>query len=355
MSSPFLNETKKARIFQTLYDNSLDLYRTIDLDGTITLCNKTYAEKLGYELNEVLGHSIFEHVADKSFGDLKQTYEHWKKTGCVANSELWLKRKDGTTFPVLLSVSNLYDSKGDLIGSNTVIRDISELSQIKSEVEALKQKKLAIIGELSARISHDLKNPLAVIKSSLDLLYAFDDPSLDKHDKIFQKIDRAVLRISHQIEEVMDYVKPKPLKINSHSIQKILSDVVDGIGKQENVTISLPQNDVKINCDDEKLEIVFTNLFLNAIQAMDNCGTITLQIIEEPNNVKIEVQDSGPGIPEDVKDKVFEPLFTTRQIGTGLGLPSCKAIIEKHGGKISFRTKVGEGTTFVIELPKNPS
>ncbi len=353
MDSPILNETKKAQIFQTLYDNSLDLYRTIDLDGTITLCNKTYAEKLGYEIDEVLGHSIFDHVADKSFQDLKQTYEHWKKTGCVANSELWLKRKNNTTFPVLLSVSNLYDSKGDLIGSNTVIRDISEISQIKSEVEALKQKKLAIIGELSARISHDLKNPLAVIKSSLDLLYAFDDPSLEKHDQIFKKIDRAILRISHQIEEVMDYVKPKPLKINNHSIQKILSDVTDGIGKQENIVINLPQNDVKLNCDDEKLEIVFTNLMLNAIQAMDNRGTITLRIIDGPNNVKIEVEDSGPGIPDEAKNRVFEPLFTTRQIGTGLGLPSCKAIVEKHGGTISFRTEIGKGATFVIDLPKN--
>lgn len=353
MSSSHFGGINKGQVFQTLYDNSPDLYRTIDVDGKIVLCNKTYAEKLGYKMGEIIGNSIFEHVSEKSLQNLKNTFEHWQKTGCVLNSELWLKRKDGTDFPVLLSVNNLHDSNGQVIGSNTVMRDISELLQAKSEINELKMRKLAIIGELSARISHDLKNPLAVIKSSLDLLNAFEDPCLQKHETIFKKINKAVIRISHQVDEVMDYVKPKSLNIAQHSLKKILCDVVDQIDKQDSVIINLPQNDVMINCDDEKLEIVFTNLILNAVQAMNNHGTITLRITDGSQSITIEVEDSGPGIPDEFKDKIFEPLFTTRQIGTGLGLPSCKTIVEKHNGTISFRTVIGKGTVFVIELPKN--
>jgi PAS domain S-box-containing protein len=351
-----LNEDiSKAEVFQSLYDTSPDLYRTIDLDGKIILCNKTYAEKIGFATNEIIGQSIFDHVGQKSHQNLKETFEHWRKTGQVTNNEIWLKRNDGVEFPVLLSANNLLDDNGRLIGSNTVLRDISELTQAKSEIDALKLKKLAIIGELSARISHDLRNPLTTMRTSLELLSVLDNQMVKKHNDVFKKINGAVIRMSHQIDEVMDYVKPKPLDINNYSLKEIIHDVVDQLQKQDNIVINLPQNDVKINCDKEKLEIVLSNLILNAIQAMNYHGVITLRIIDQASSVKIEVEDSGSGIPDELKEKIFEPLFTTRQIGTGLGLPSCKAIVEKHNGTLSFRTKIGQGTVFVIELPKSTS
>ena len=108
-----------------------------------------------------------------------------------------------------------------------------------------------------------------------------------------------------------------------------------------------------IRCDKIKMESVFANLLLNATQAMNGNGTITITIEENDSHTKIRIKDSGSGIPDKLISKIFDPLFTTRQIGTGLGLPSCKTIIEQHGGNISLETTIGVGTIFEIELPKS--
>lgn len=350
--SSFLIDIKNSDLYRLAYENSLDLCRIVNLEGKIIMCNNTYAKNLGYEFDEIIGTSIFEYVVEESFDDLKTTFETWKNTGQVRNIEIGLKRKDGSKLSVLLNTNNLYDEKGNLVGSNSSLRDISEIKEIKSEIDELKSKRLAIIGELSARIAHDLRNPLAVIKTSIQLLESFEDPAMKKYDEIFQKVENAIVRMSHQIEEVMDYVKPKSLRLGRNSLREIIISVIQKTPKK-NVTIFAPKNDLKIICDEEKLEIVLLNLILNAIQAMENRGIIKIRIIDSDSYANIEIEDSGPGISNELKDKIFEPLFTTRQIGTGLGLPSCKGIIERHGGTISFSSKMGRGTIFSLSLPKN--
>ncbi|MBI5146986.1 MAG: PAS domain S-box protein [Thaumarchaeota archaeon] len=351
MNDKLLEDIERENIYRHLYENSPDMYRTINREGVIILCNKSYADKLGYTIGEVVGASILEHTAQQSMEDMQKTYKTWVATGEISNVKIWLKRKDGGEFPVLLNVNSLHDNDGRLIGSNTVMRDITEILDAKKEIEGLKLKRLSTLGELAARIAHDLRNPLTVIKSTLQVLNVINDPALEKYSSYFQRIDKAVMRISHQVDEVLDYVKPKPLNINPHSILDIIKSVVDKVGKNEEITINLPKNDIIIQCDEEKLEIVFVNLILNAIQAMNGRGTITIRIIPQ-QDVDIEIEDTGPGIPDKLKSKIFEPLFTTRQIGTGLGLPSCKTIVEKHHGKIFFASEIGKGTTFTISLPR---
>ncbi|GFN39961.1 MAG: putative histidine kinase [Marine Group I thaumarchaeote] len=170
--------------------------------------------------------------------------------------------------------------------------------------------------------------------------------------KRFARIDRAVTRMSHQIENVLDFVKAKPLDLKKKSFSKVLNLVIDRINIPSKVRIHLPQNDVKITCDFEQLEIVLINLIANAIQAMNNKGEIYIRASDGDGHSLIEVEDSGPGISSKSLPKIFDPLYTTRQIGTGLGLPSCKTIVEKHHGKIEVDTILGKGTTFKITLPK---
>ena len=240
-----------------------------------------------------------------------------------------------------------------MIGSNTSIEDLTETYVAKKEAQDEKIKRLTAIGELSARLAHDLRNPMSVIKNTIELLEVEldvkHDPSLTKK---FERISRAITRINHQVEDVLDFVKDKPLQFENTSLTSILNFVIDEINVPSDVTINLPKNDVKIYCDFEKLEVVFINLITNAIQAMANQGEINIRIIEEENQAIVEFQDSGLGIPEENLSKIFDPLFTTKQVGTGLGLPSCKNIVEKHNGTIEVKSRIGEGTTFVIHLPK---
>ena len=339
--------------FRDLYDNSPDLLRTINAKGIVIDCNTVYANILGYSKKEIIGTSIFDHTAEKSLKALQNSFESWKKEDYVRNREIWMKRKDGTTFPTLLSATSIFDEKGNLIGSNTTIRDITEVYEVRKKLDEEKTKRLSDIGELSSRMAHDLRNPLSVIKNTIDIIKIRKLNLDEKTISQLARLERATIRISHQIDEVLDYVSPKPLQLDNKSISEILNSTMDRLVVPDKIIISLPQKDVTIPCDAEKMEAVFANLITNAIQAMSNEGNIDIRILEQADHVIIEVGDTGPGISDDSLPKIFDPLFTTRQVGTGLGLVSCKSIIEKHGGTIDVKTARGKGTTFIITLPKN--
>ena len=347
-----LNEQK----FRDLYENSSTLLRTIDINGRILDCNQVYAKSLGYTKKDIIGSSIFSHVPKNKHNEMMESFETWKRIGRVGGREIFLQRKDGTVFPVLLTASGIYDKKGNLVGSNTSITDLTAINKAREEIQKEKIKRLTAIGELSARIAHDLRNPMSVIKNTLEIIeMELDIKHNEKIRKKFERIDRAITRINHQVEDVLDFIRDKPLQLENTSVQSILTYVLERINIPSEVTINLPENNTKIYCDFEKLEIVFVNLITNAIQAMTNKGEINITVSDKEDQVLIAINDSGPGIPEKSLSKVFDPLFTTRQIGTGLGLASCKNIVEKHGGTIDVETKLGVGTTFIVKLPKNPN
>src|SRR5574338_90682 len=215
--------------------------------------------------------------------------------------------------------------------------------------ERLKTEKLTAIGELAARIAHDMRNPLSVIKNVSELIkmqYPPEDKRLQDH---FGKLENSVQRMSHQIDDVLNFVRSTPLEKKITSLKEIITKSIDDLDVPHDITIIMPQNDEKIDCDDQKLRTAFSNIILNGIQAIDDKGTISIKITGYTKHVTVDIADSGPGIPEDAMDFIFEPLFTTKQRGTGLGLSSCKSIVEQHGGTISAKNNP---TTFVITLPR---
>jgi len=229
-------------------------------------------------------------------------------------------------------------------------------SQLNSEkvVQEEKIKRLTAIGGLSARIAHDIRNPMSVIKNTLELLkMELDVKHNEKIQNKFERIDRAIIRINHQVENVLDSIRNKPLQFENTSLSSILNYVIDKINIPSDVTINLPKNDVKVFCDFEKLEVLFINLITNSIQAMDNEGKIDITVEEQQDHVLINVIDNGLGIPDELISKIFDPLFTTKETGTGLGLLSCQAIVKQHGGKIDVTSLAGKRTVFRIKLPKN--
>ena len=223
----------------------------------------------------------------------------------------------------------------------------------KKTQDLLKAERLSTIGELSGRLAHDLRNPLSVIKISLDLLKqspADTKISDDVTTKRLELIESSVERISHQIDDVLDYVRNSPLKLSKRSIRKIILGSIEKISIPHNIKILVSDSDAEINCDYIKIDAAFINLILNSIQANPEGGTIEIKIKSDHDNVVVDFIDSGSGIPDEVMDKLFEPLFTTKQQGTGLGLASCKNIVELHKGKITVKNNP---TTFTVRLPKN--
>ena len=150
---------------------------------------------------------------------------------------------------------------------------------------------------------------------------------------------------------MLDFVKTTPLKIEQVSLLPLLSRVKESQSIPEGIRVVLPENDVVIECDYRKIEVLLINLLKNAIDAVKTQGEIKIRLTELDSDVIIEVEDSGPGIPEESMAKIFDPLFTTKQKGTGLGLSSVKNIVMEHGGTI---TVSNDPTTFTVKIPKKP-
>ena len=214
----------------------------------------------------------------------------------------------------------------------------------------LEKEKLAVIGQLSSNIAHDMRNPLGAIRSSSRRI---EKQNTQKNEIISQeiaRINRSIKRMSHQVEGVLNYVRTTPIIANSASILNMIKYSLESMEIPQNVKVTLPENDVEIECDPEKLEITFVNLLLNAVQAIGNEeGKIKIRIKEKKSTVIIEFENTGPAISEVDMPKIFEPLFTSKLKGTGLGLSSCKNIVEQHGGKIVVNPNP---VIFEITLPK---
>ncbi len=232
---------------------------------------------------------------------------------------------------------------------NKVIK-LKEIEIKNKNQKLLKIERLSAIGEVCARISHDMRNPISILKNVVNILETRSkDEEVSVSWKEFRIIQRAVSRMSHQVEDVLDFVREKPLDKKYVNLKEILNLAAYNLPKNKNIKIRLPENQAIVKCDDEQIERVFINLLLNSFQAIKENGEIKISITDNHSEVTIDFEDSGPGIPDEVLSNMMEPLFTTKQEGTGLGLTCCTKIIDQHEGWINFKNNP---TIFQVHLPK---
>ncbi len=216
--------------------------------------------------------------------------------------------------------------------------------------QGFKKEKLTVIGQLSSNIAHDIRNPLGTIKNAGVIIGKENKGKNEIISRELNRINLSVRRISHQIEEVLNYVRTTPIMLKPHPINQTIQDAVDTLDVPQNIQVILPQNDIVINFDYEKMLVVFVNILLNAIQSIgEKKGHITISIVETSSNVTMKFENSGPNIPSRDLTRVFDTLFTTKLEGTGLGLSSCKNIVEQHKGDIQVTT---DPVIFSVRLPK---
>ncbi|MEK0381525.1 MAG: ATP-binding protein [Nitrosopumilus sp.] len=229
-------------------------------------------------------------------------------------------------------------------------RDNLQIDLREKTKKLAQAERLSAIGELSARLAHDLRNPLTVLKGVVEIARArTKSGEIYFSTKQIDMMERAIARMSNQIDDVLEFVKIQSLHVTKNSLLDTLGLSLAKINKSSNIKIHIPDNSIEFVYDSDKIEIVFDNLLNNSMQAINDDGVITIRFIDIENEVEIEVEDSGGGVSDEIISKVFEPLFTTKKKGTGLGLASCKSIVEQHGGSISIRNKP---TVFTIKLPK---
>ena len=229
-------------------------------------------------------------------------------------------------------------------------RDNLEIELREKTKRLVQAERLSAIGELSARLAHDLRNPLTVIKGVVEITKTRNNlNNIGFSSKQIDMMERAISRMSNQIDDVLEFVKIQSLRTTKNSLLETIGLSLAKIKKSEKIKINIPDKDVEFVYDADKIEVVLDNLLTNALQAINDSGEITIRVNDLENDVVVEVEDSGSGVPDDIISKVFEPLFTTKIKGTGLGLASCKSIIEQHGGSITVKNKP---SVFTIKLPK---
>ena len=272
------------------------------------------------------------------------------------NVETTLITKDGRRLDVAVSSAILRDQDGSRIGGVQSFRDIT--AEKRRHELYCRTEKLAALGQLAAGVAHEMNNPLGNIIGYAKLITS---------DEGQEKIDQRVMVITEQARKCSDIVKglldysrtstSEPSHLDLNETIKRVSEVLQlQISKKDINLILELQEFPMLMADDRKIEQVIMNLALNAIQAVDNGGSVTIRTWQEENRVCLEVKDNGPGIPEELVNRIFDPFFTTKPVGkgTGLGLAICIGIIEELGGQIELNNST-DGAAFIVSIPRQNS
>ena len=354
LSSDKLRNDKIMKIF---FETSPDMLAILDKDGKVLDSNTHFAENAGFDKKEVLGkiapvEFVAEHDREKAISSFNEVVEK----GIKRNVPLEVVKKNGETFPSIWSRASLYDEVGNLEGYLITGKDLSEMYELKNEIQKTKdqssKEKMIMLGQLTGRIAHDIKNPLSVLNLSIGMLSKYPDLKIsDKQvqDK-FEMMGKNITRINDQINIVLDHIREKPIKHEKILLNDCISESLKQIIVPKNVKINIEKSNLSTSGDLFQVGIACANILNNAMQSFEEMpGKISIRFSEEKEFGIISISDSGPGIPNDILPRIFEPLVTTKQEGTGLGLVSCKTIIENHKGVIYAKN---DPTTFTIKLPK---
>jgi two-component system sensor histidine kinase AtoS len=326
---------------------------TIDLEGKVITLNETAEQILGKGRNEMVGSPLEETLGDDLplYRMMSETLRHGKG---IFHSEMELKKEEAELW-LTASTSLLTDGEGKKIGALCIFQDITE---IKALEEKLRQAdRLTALGTLSAGLAHEIKNPLSAIKTFVQLLpKKFESPSF--MEKFNITVPREIDRINLLVEDLLELTRRRIRPMVNLDVNLLILQVIDLHGEEmakrqilfeDHLDRTIPQ----IQGDSEKLYRAFSNMVINSIQAMPNGGRLVISSGPDQVSslVKINFRDTGVGMDEETTKNLFNPFFTTKEKGAGLGMALSQKIIEDHRGTIEVMSGKGVGTTFVIYLP----
>jgi PAS domain S-box-containing protein len=359
-------ELKEANEFLTnLIESSVDGIIVTDMKGNILIFNRGAENMLGYKSEEVVGKMNIRSIYPP--GVAKEVMEKLKSPdygglGKLTSFPISHRRKDGELIEGDLSASLIYNEKGKEIASVGIFKDLRERLRMERELQKTQQallqsEKLAAMGRLTSQIAHELNNPIYGIMNTLELLRT-EVPPESKRRRILELSLSETQRLSEMLRNMLSFSKPeeekrRPIKINE-LVEGILL-VMEKQMRESNIKVETDfDNEIpEVMASTNQMRQVMLNMIKNAKEAMPKGGTLTVRTAKENNKVWIQIQDTGIGIPEELRDKIFEAFFTTKQKvkGVGLGLSVCYGIIKDHGGEINVESEEGKGTIFTISLP----
>jgi PAS domain S-box-containing protein len=268
-----------------------------------------------------------------------------------------LENEKGTFSREIKVGKHWYHQQFYVVSKSKCVRIYAEIFHERAK-QLKENERLAAIGQTAGMVGHDIRNPLQAIVGELflakDEIVSLPDGDAKKNlQKIITYIEENLFYIDKIIADLQDYTKPLKLNKEKVNIEKVIEEalLIVPIPNNLHVSISIEEGFSQFTADFSMLKRVLMNLIQNAVQAMPNGGSLNINARSKGSHVYISVEDTGEGIPEEVKSKLFKPLFTTKSKGQGFGLAVVKRLVEAQGGKISFESQKGKGTTFTIQLP----
>jgi PAS domain S-box-containing protein len=372
--------TRNRERFRLLVDGARDTaIFMLDAHGTVQSWNPGAERIIGYDEEEILGQhfSSFFPPEDILRGKPRLELALASANGRIED-EGWRVRKDKTRFWAHVLVTALSTDDGEIRGFAKIVRDMSERKRIEerlktAQLQVAQAEKLESVGRLAAGVAHEVKNPLATILGGID--YLGDRPASSASDRdVLREMRRAVERANEIVVGLLDFSAPHDLELAPEHLNAIVEDTLRFMKYQtERARVSVVRDFgvglPRVRIDRRKIAQVLVNVFLNALQAMREGGTLTVRtfarnaaridrgergrsVLGRRDEVAIVIEDTGTGFPDSALRKVFEPFFTTKPTGegTGLGLTVCRAIVELHGGSIEIRNRQEGGARVTIVL-----
>ena len=350
-----------------LIDSTVDSIVVTDMSGNILIFNRGAEELLGYKAEEVIGKMNIKNIylpgmAKELMGKMRSP--DYGGVGRLRSMPIVHKNKRGEMIEGSISASIIYDGEGNEVATIGIFTDLRQQFTMEkrlreTEQQLLQSEKLAAMGRLTAQIAHELNNPLYGIMNTLDLLKTEIPPS-NKRRRVLEMALSETVRISEMLGNMLSFSKPEEEARMNIDINKLLKDIMLVHEKQlceSNIAIefSLEPALPSVKASPNQIIQVILNIISNAKDAMPDGGTLTIITLSDKSDIIISISDTGIGIPENIRDRIFDAFFTTKQAvkGVGLGLSVCYGIIKDHGGDILVKSESGKGTTISIILPKH--
>jgi len=343
-------ELKKSQEkLRSIFTASPDTILAVDLQNNIIEANKQIYEASGYCRDDLIGKPASAFLSEADYKRIQKNLENINKNGLPIHLECNIIKKDLSIYPAELTIGPMRDSQGVPFGFVVMIKDLTEKKELEKKL--FNAERLAAIGELAGMVGHDLRNPLQAIKTAVSFLKKKGDIS-PPDKKMLEMIEKGVDHSDKIINDLLDYSRNIQLELQVSTVRSILIDALTMIKIPENIKIinGVPEKPT-IRTDKDKIERVFINLIKNAVEAMPNGGSITINSKQSNNSIEATFADTGSGISEEILPKIFSPLFTTKATGMGFGLAICKRLVEAHGGTIAVESEINKGTLFKVSLP----
>ncbi|MBR0601484.1 PAS domain S-box protein [Bacillus safensis] len=339
-------------------DNLQEIVFETDEKGQIIFLNQAWKQMTGYDIDECLGtmYNQYFDQEERVIQHLSSVIKEHKDSGRI---ELQLLHKEGKKVWGDVHYKLYFDEEHQFTGGIGTVADITKQKLAKLELERSNQQlqmqaqKLAVAGQIAAGIAHEVRNPLTSVNGFLQLMKTQYPERTDYFDIIFSEIKR----IDFVLSELLVLAKPQSVHFQEVQLHGLLEQVITLLKTNavlSNIDLKQPfkkQDAGAILADANQMKQLFINLIKNAIEAMPEGGSIYISTEKVMNEWKITIQDEGKGMSEDDIQKIYDPFFSTKTEGTGLGLTICATILKDHHGRMDVVSELGKGTTFHIYLP----